>query len=128
MDECLETPKQLAKRVGLSEGKIRHLITTDKLEHVWIGHRVHIPTGAFGRFIEAHKVKPCQDEIKVHVSVGLRSATATTSSGPSTVAAASAALARKTASELKRSSANGCNFDGAESGQSIRLKSSSRTC
>jgi hypothetical protein len=87
MDECLETPKQLAKRVGLTERKIRYLINTCQIEHVWIGSRVHVPQGAFGRFIEAKKVTPCQDEIKVPVSVGLRSATATTSSGLSTVAA-----------------------------------------
>jgi hypothetical protein len=107
MDECLETPKQLARRVGLTEGKIRHLINTRQIEHVWIGSRVHVPKGAFGRFIEAKKVTPCQDEIKVPVSVGSKSATATTSSGPNMVAAASAALARQTATRLKSSSPNG---------------------
>ncbi len=70
MNECLETPKQLAERVGLTERQIRHLIKTRQLEHVWIGCRVHVPTGAFARFLEARKVTPCQDETKDRVSVG----------------------------------------------------------
>jgi excisionase family DNA binding protein len=119
MDECLETPKQLAKRVGLTEGKIRHLINTGQIEHVWIGSRVHVPKGAFGRFIEAKKVTPCQDEIKVPVSVGSKSATATTSSGPNMVAAASAALARQTANRLKSSSPNGSKSEGGGTAQVI---------
>ena len=35
--ERLETPRQLADRVGLTERKIRHLIQTRQVEHVWIG-------------------------------------------------------------------------------------------
>jgi excisionase family DNA binding protein len=41
----LETPKQLAKRTGLSERQIRHLIETGKLEHVPVGSRIFIPAG-----------------------------------------------------------------------------------
>jgi hypothetical protein len=36
-DERLETPKQLAKRVGVKERHIRHLINTLQIEHIWIG-------------------------------------------------------------------------------------------
>ena len=54
--ERLETPKQLAARVGLSERQVRHLIETRQLEHVRIGCRIHIPVGAFARFLEAWKV------------------------------------------------------------------------
>ena len=61
MDEYLETPKQLAKRVGVTEQKIRHLINNREIQHVWIGARVHIPMGAFARFIETKKVKSCQE-------------------------------------------------------------------
>jgi hypothetical protein len=103
MDQCLETPKQLAERVGLTERKIRHLINTCQIEHVWIGSRVHVPRGAFGRFIDTKKVTPCQDEIKVPVSVGSKNATVSTSPGLSAVAAASAARARQTANKLKSS-------------------------
>ncbi len=57
-DVCLETPKQLAARVGVSERKVRLLIQTKQLEHVMIGCRVHIPCGAFERFIDERSVKP----------------------------------------------------------------------
>jgi hypothetical protein len=63
MDERLETPKELAARIGLSERKIRHLIQTRQLEPVMIGCR-----GAFARLVEAKKVMPCQEEIRVPVA------------------------------------------------------------
>jgi hypothetical protein len=123
-EERLETPAQLAERVGVKERRIRHLIDTRQIEHVWIGCRVHIPTGAFARFLEAKKVKPCQDEIRDPVSVGSKSGTASTSPGPSTVAAASARLAQQTANELKSYSQNGCRPEGADVGLVIPLRSS----
>src|SRR5262245_1090115 len=123
-EERLETPKQLAERVGLKESRIRHLINTKQIDHVWIGCRVHIPVGAFGRFLEAKKVTPCQDEITDRVSVGSRSETASTSPGPNMAAAASARLARQTANKLKSSSQNGFNTEGGEAAQVIRLRSS----
>src|SRR5215472_15496959 len=49
LDDRLETPKQLAARVGVSERQIRLLIQTRQLEHVIIGCRVHIPIGALCR-------------------------------------------------------------------------------
>src|SRR5215472_3296280 len=96
-DERLETPKQLAKRVGVSERQIRHLVHTAQLEHVIIGSRVYIPTGAFKRFLDSRTKKPCPDEIKDRDYDGSPNATAFISPGPSTAAAASARLARQTA-------------------------------
>ena len=43
--ECVETPKQLARRVGVSEYQIKKLIEAGQLEHVLIVKRVHIPHG-----------------------------------------------------------------------------------
>jgi hypothetical protein len=60
--ERLETPKQLASRVGISERQVRHLIQTRQIEHVIIGCRVLIPVGAFARFLDARKVTPWRDE------------------------------------------------------------------
>ncbi len=111
-----ETPRQLAERVGVTERKIRHLINTHAIEHVWIGSRVHVPTGAFARFIETNKVKPCQDETKGPVYAGSTNAAVSTSHGPSAVAAASARLARQTANKLKSSSPNGSNLRGKRDG------------
>jgi hypothetical protein len=42
-DERLETPKQLAARVGLSERQIRELIRTRQLEYVQRGCRGYVP-------------------------------------------------------------------------------------
>lgn len=100
-EERLETPRELAERVGVNERRIRHLIHTRKIEHVWIGSRVLIPVGAFSKFVEANKVRPCQEEIRDPVYVGSRSATASTSHGANAVAAASARLAQATANKLK---------------------------
>jgi hypothetical protein len=124
MDECLETPRQLAERVGVTERKIRHLINTRAIEHVWIGSRVHVPMGAFARFIETNKVNPCQDETKGPVYVGSKSAAASTSHGANEVAAASARQAQATANRLKSLSRTSFTLGGDETAQVIPLKSS----
>jgi hypothetical protein len=123
-NDRLETPKQLASRVGISERQVRHLIDTRQLEHVMIGCRVHIPVGAFARFVEATKVKPCHDETKDRAYVGSSNASASTSPGPSTAAAASAQLARQTANKLKSASRSGSSTEDAEPAQVIPLKCS----
>ena len=125
-EECLETPKQLALRVGLRERQVRQLIATNRIEWVKIGSRVHIPNGAFARFVEANKRggPAWRDETKVQGCDDLQRETRTTSPGPSTAAAASARLARQTASKLKSSSPNGSNSEGGETVQVIRLRSS----
>ena len=121
-DERVETPRQLAARVNVSERKIRELINTNQLEHVRIGCRQHIPVGAWGRFLEAKKVTACPDEIRDRGCTIARIEASSTSPGPSTVAAASAALARQTANELKQSSGNGSESEAAKSAQVIRAK------
>src|SRR5215472_4254303 len=124
LDDRLETPKQLAARVGVSERQIRLLIQTRQLEHVIIGCRVHIPIGAFARFVDAKKVTTCPDETRDRDFIGSPSANASTSPGPNTAAAASALLARRTAKRLKSSSRNGCSGEDAEPAQVIPLPSS----
>jgi len=42
----LETVKQCAERIGISERQVRKLIAAEQLEHLKIGSRVHIPVGA----------------------------------------------------------------------------------
>jgi excisionase family DNA binding protein len=123
-DVCLETPKQLAARVGLSERKVRLLIQTKQLEHVMIGCRVHIPCGAFERFIDERSVKPCRDETRDPAFVGSTSVNASISLGPRTAAAASAALARRTANELKSFSGSSSTPEGEKTAQVIPLKCS----
>ena|SRR5215471_11496582 len=98
-EERLETPKELAARVGITARQVRHLIQTRQLEHVLIGCRIHIPAGAFARFLA-------------------------NSPGLNTAAAASAALARQTANKLKSSSRNFSSSATAEQARVIPMKSS----
>jgi excisionase family DNA binding protein len=121
---CLETPKQLSKRVGISEGQIRSLISSRKLEHVYIGSRVHVPDGAFERFIEANKVPPCLVKPTDHAceSVMIEAASGT-SSGKRMEASVSSRLAQQTVEKLIKSSPNGSTGAAEKSAQVIRLKS-----
>ena len=122
-DERLETPKQLAERVGISERKVRQLVQSGRLDHVMIGYRVLIPHGAFRRFLDLRVVRSCRDETKGRDCGGSRSAIASTSPGPNTAAAASARLARQTAMRLKSSSVSGYSADGDETARVIPLRS-----
>jgi hypothetical protein len=124
MDECLETPKQVAARVGLSEWQIKTLIRNGQLEYIQIGRSKFIPNGAFGRMIASRKVEPWAGETKDRASIGTVTGTPGTSSGQSTAAAMSARLARQTVKKLKTSSRSGCSSADAAPAQVIRLRSS----
>ena len=119
----LETPKQLAARVGLKERAIRSLIDAGKLEYIMIGSRVHIPDGAFERFVEANKVSPCLDGIKALSCIGAKPVEPITSSGLSMAAAAGTRQALQTANRLKQSSRNGFGSDANQLAQVIQIKS-----
>jgi excisionase family DNA binding protein len=123
-EERLETPRQLAARVGITERQVRHLICNGQLEHVKIGSRVLIPVGAFGRFVEETKVKLCHVETKDRDFAGSSNVNASTSHGPNGAAAASARLARQTANRLKMSSRNGSMSEGVTQAHVIPLRSS----
>lgn len=63
MTKFLETPKELAERVGLPVTNIRYLIREDKLDHIFTapGQRnPKIPSGAWDRYIERFTVKAKQ--------------------------------------------------------------------
>jgi len=73
-NERLETPRQLAERVGISERKVRALIKTGRLEYVMIGARPHIPAGAFARFLERERRSTWDGETRDQVCIGATSA------------------------------------------------------
>ena len=98
----------MAERVHLKERTIRRLTHAGDLDSVRIGARDFIPVDAWGDLIERKRKKAWHDEIKVQSSDSLKIVESTTSPGQSTVAAASARLARQTASKLRSSSRNGC--------------------
>ncbi|MBZ0261952.1 MAG: helix-turn-helix domain-containing protein [Hyphomicrobiales bacterium] len=109
MDCRLETPKQLATRVGLSLGAIYRLINDGRLPFVRIGTRLRIPPGTWEEFIANNTVKPCRDAIRDPSLNFSPNAGVITSFGRSEAAAASAALARQTAQRLKSGSRSSCN-------------------
>ena len=126
MTDRLETPKQLAERVGLKERTIRKLIHAGDLDSVRIGARDFIPVDAWGDLIERKRreKKAWQDETKVQSSDGSKIAEPSISPGPSTVAAASSRQAQQAARTLKTSSRNGFKPESEQSALVIRLKPS----
>jgi hypothetical protein len=120
----VETVKQLARKVGLSERQIRGLIDQGKLAHIRVVSRIYVPEGAWARYVAENTVHSCPDETKGPGSAGSTSVVATISAGPSGGARASAALALKTAKRLKSLSRNGSGAEPAQPAPVIPLRSS----
>ncbi|UWR48932.1 hypothetical protein [Phaeobacter inhibens] len=60
MAKLLETPKELADRVGIPVTNIRYLIREDMLDHIFTapGRRnPKIPKGAWERYVEKFTIK-----------------------------------------------------------------------
>ena len=64
MTDRVETPRQLAERVGIKERQIRNLIRSGELESIQIGSRVYVPADAWGLMIERKRTRTCPDETK----------------------------------------------------------------
>lgn len=62
MHNNLETPKELAKRLGWPERRVRSLISTRQLRHVKVGGMYFVPEGAFTEFLCANMVEPDQPQ------------------------------------------------------------------
>src|SRR5262249_42066533 len=122
MTDRVETPRQLAERVGIKERQIRNLIRSGELESVQIGSRVYVPADAWGLMIERKRTRTWPDETKAHDSNGIAVAAAGTSAGTKQAAISSAALAQRTAKRLKSSSPNGCRLDSGNTARVIQLK------
>ncbi|WP_321363029.1 helix-turn-helix domain-containing protein [uncultured Celeribacter sp.] len=60
MQNNLETPKELAQRLGWPERRVRSLISTRQLRHVKIGGLYFVPDGAMDEFLNARMVEPQQ--------------------------------------------------------------------
>jgi excisionase family DNA binding protein len=97
----LATPKQAAAVMGLTESQVRALIREGRIAYVLIGKRSMVPRNAIDRFVQENMVQPCRVETLVPASGILKSGDVTTSSGPTTVAAGSAARALQIADKLK---------------------------
>lgn len=55
----LESPKQLADRIGWPERRIRNLIAAKKLRHHRVGGSILIPTTAFTELLKQTEIEPC---------------------------------------------------------------------
>ena len=65
MQKLLETPKELADRVGIPVSNVRYLIREDMLDHIFTapGRRnPKIPQGAWERYVEKFTVKAAVSE------------------------------------------------------------------
>ena len=56
--EGLESPRQLATRLGWPLARVRKLIRTKQLRHVKIGGLYFVPRGAVDDFLRAKTVAP----------------------------------------------------------------------
>jgi excisionase family DNA binding protein len=61
-EELLITPKQAAKKLGVTDLQVRNLIRTGLLASVTVGKRKLIPKDAPARFVAENTVKTCPDE------------------------------------------------------------------
>ena len=102
----LETIKDLAERVGLPRQRLRELVRSRSIEHIFIGARPMFPEGSFERYIEQNTVKPCPKEITAPVSNGLKSAIVSTSYGQKEDAVASTQRASEISKKLRSISRN----------------------
>ncbi|WP_417240714.1 helix-turn-helix domain-containing protein [Celeribacter halophilus] len=60
-EALLETPKELAERVGVSAATVRKLIKAGKIEHVFLSdakRNPKIPKGAWEAFLEQNTIRP----------------------------------------------------------------------
>lgn len=59
MEKLLETPKELAERVGIPVSNIRYLIREDMLDHIFTApgkRNPKIPTGAWEKYVSQFTV------------------------------------------------------------------------
>lgn len=64
MPPTLETPKELAARIGWPLRRVRMLINANQLRHIRIGGTIHVPEGAIEEFLDANMVEPRTVEVK----------------------------------------------------------------
>src|SRR5215207_5307949 len=97
----LRTLTQFAADERLPIGRVRALVNDQKLAHVLIGKRAHIPDGAWERYIADNMVEPCRVETPVPASASSNGVAPSTSHGLTAAAAGSARRVQAIADKLK---------------------------
>lgn len=57
-DEILESPREVANRLGWPLARIRKLIRTKQVRHVKVGGLYFVPSGAIDEFLAQRTVEP----------------------------------------------------------------------
>ncbi len=112
MTSLLESPRELADRVGVSVASIRELIRERKLDHIFLtsGQRnPKIPAGAWERYINLNMVRACPDQSENpnSKSIARTRMGTSTSMSPKAEKAGNSQLSRATAKKLSSSGTNG---------------------
>lgn len=64
MSTNLESPKQLAARIGWPERRIRKLVNAKRIRHLRVGSSIFFPPNAAEDFIKENMVEPCPQDPK----------------------------------------------------------------
>ncbi len=103
----LESPRELAERIGWPVRRIRNLIANKQIRHHRIGGSILIPTDAIDEFLHRTEIQPCHVEEPAHAlshdqtSPIISFVSSTTMDGKKSVQ-----RAHRIAEKLKRSSKN----------------------
>ncbi len=57
----LESPRQLSKRTGWPERRIRSLIAENRIKHLRIGGNILLPVDAIDEFVRTNMIDPNRD-------------------------------------------------------------------
>ena len=93
--------RQFCERYDLSRYAVNILIAQGNLAYFLVGKRKYIPEGAWEEYLERKMLLPCQDATTDQGYGFSKNVSVTTLSGQKANAAASAALARRTATKLR---------------------------
>ncbi|MBL4731563.1 MAG: excisionase family DNA-binding protein [Rhizobiaceae bacterium] len=66
MIQNLESPKELAERIGWPVRRIRNLIANKQIRHHRIGGSILIPTDAIEEFLKNTEIQPCHVAEQAH--------------------------------------------------------------
>jgi excisionase family DNA binding protein len=121
---ALLSTKQTAKILGVSDASVRMLIRQGRIDCVRIGKRPWVRRDRIQYFLDSNTEKQCHGETQVPSFGFSKSGDASTSSGLTAGAAASAARALQTANKLSKHSQNSSKTASDTPGRVIRLKSS----
>lgn len=105
MELQMESPKQLATRLGWPVRRVRSLIAARKLRHHRIGGSIMIPQGAVEELLKSSEIEPCHVEGADHAwSIAKENLVSSSASSTMMDSKRIVQQARQTALKLKKRS------------------------